>query len=49
MIAWVAIPYVRILDTLAHYHRNTVMGLTLSIFDVERELTRLSSVAPHLC
>ena len=27
----VAAPYVRILDTLAYYHGNTVIGLTLSI------------------
>ena len=45
----VAAPCVRILDTLAHYHRNTVIGITLSIFDVEREQTRLSSVATCLC
>jgi hypothetical protein len=42
----VATTCVCILDTLADYHRNTVIGLTLSFFDVERELTRLSSVAP---
>jgi hypothetical protein len=45
----VAAPYVRIPDTLAHYLRNAVIGLDLSIFDVKRELTRLSSVAPRLC
>ena len=42
----VATTCVRILDTLPDNHRNTVIGLTLSFFDVERELTRLSSVAP---
>jgi hypothetical protein len=45
----VVAPYVRIRDTLAHYHRNSIIGLTSAIFDVERELTRLCSVAPHLC
>ncbi len=35
-------------DRTVQYHSNTVIALTLPTLDVERELTRLSTMA-HLC